>query len=612
MGMAMTSLNQKREQKMALKGELYTADTFSEEQIASVKKHFLELLGQEVSFEIKRNEALIGGFLAIIDGKIYDASVSHRIKETENVLVHGNDADGAEITAEDVNLTGSKPKPFHSSAKAIGSALKQRLDTYEGKSAVYEFGVVTSVGDGVVRIDGLSHTRYGEQIAFNNEIYGMTMDLETDGVGAVLLNGQDEVHVGERVYGTGRVVEVPVGDELLGRVVSPIGLPMDNKPLNAKRYRPVESPAPRIIDRQAVNHPLMTGLIAVDGIIPIGRGQRELIIGDRQTGKTTIAIDTIINQRGKHVYCVYVAIGQKLSTVAQIYETLQAVGAMEYTVIVVSNASDCAAMQYLAPYAGCAIAEQFMYDGKDALIVYDDLSKHAVAYRAMSLLLHRPPGREAYPGDVFYLHSRLLERAGHLNDKLGGGSLTALPIVETMASDISAYIPTNVISITDGQIYLEPELFHAGVRPAVNVGLSVSRVGSSAQKKAMRKVVKKLRLTLAQYRELQIFAQFGSDIDSVTKEILDSGDRLSETLKQAQHEPLQMSEQVLLLYAVMNGYLKEVPSPHVRAFQKGLLQYAHHNYSPLLDDIESSGDLTDEQIKELSACIENYHLTCKA
>ncbi len=597
---------------MALRGELYTAGPFGEEQIESIKQHFLELLGQPVSFEVKRNEALIGGFLAIIDGKVYDASVAYRIKEAQHLLVSNSVSDGAEIAAENVKLTGGGQMPYHSAAKDIGATLKRRLRSFENKSAVYEYGVVTSVGDGVVRIEGLSHTRYGEQIAFDNDVYGMTMDLELDGVGAVLLNDQDNVHVGERVYGTGRVVEVPVGEELLGRVVNPIGMPMDNKPLNASRYRAVESPAPRIIDRQAVNEPLMTGLLAVDGIIPIGRGQRELIIGDRQTGKTTIAIDTIINQRGKHVYCVYVAIGQKLSTVAQIYETLQTAGAMDYTVIVVANASDCAAMQYLAPYSGCAIAEQFMYDGKDALIIYDDLSKHAVAYRAMSLLLHRPPGREAYPGDVFYLHSRLLERAGHLSETNGGGSLTALPIVETMASDISAYIPTNVISITDGQIYLEPELFHSGVRPAVNVGLSVSRVGSAAQKKAMRKVVKKLRLTLAQYRELQIFAQFGSDIDSVTKNILDNGDRLSETLKQNQHEPLQMSEQVLVLFAVMNDYLKSVPSQHVRAFQKGLLQYAHHNYSTLLDEIEESGDLTDEQTAQLRTCIENYQLTCQA
>jgi len=596
---------------MALRGELYTAGPFGEDQIESVKQHFRELLGHEVIFEVKQNEALIGGFLAIIDGKIYDASVAYRVKEAQHMLV-SNSASGAEITAENVRLTGSESKSLHSSAADIGKTLKHRMRSFENKSAVYEYGIVTSVGDGVVRIEGLSHTRYGEQIAFEDDVYGMTMDLELDGVGAVLLNGQDCVRVGERVYGTGRVVEVPVGDELLGRVVNPIGMPLDNKPLNPARYRPLESPSPRIIDRQAVNEPLMTGLLAVDSIIPIGRGQRELIIGDRQTGKTTIAVDTIINQRGKNVFCVYVAIGQKLSTIAQIYETLQSTGAMEYTVIVVASASDCAAMQYLAPYAGCSIAEQFMYDGKDALVIYDDLSKHAVAYRAMSLLLHRPPGREAYPGDVFYLHSRLLERAGHLSEANGGGSLTALPIVETMASDISAYIPTNVISITDGQIYLEPELFHSGVRPAVNVGLSVSRVGSAAQKKAMRKVVKKLRLTLAQYRELQIFAQFGSDIDSVTKEILDNGDRLSETLKQNQHEPLQMSEQVLLLYAVMNGYLKEVAAPHVRAFQKGLLQYVRRNYSAMLEEIEEIGDLTDEIVEELRASIENYHLTCQA
>ena len=596
---------------MALKGELFTAGPFGEDQIESVKQRFYELLGQEVSFEVKQNEALIGGFLAIIDGKIYDASVAHHVKEAQHLLV-SDTVCGLEIVTKNAQSSGDDQRPLHSSAAQIGQTLKKRICSFENKEAVYEYGVVSSVGDGVVRVEGLCHTRYGEQIAFENDVYGMAMDLELGGVGAVLLNGQDNVRVGERVYGTGRVVEVPVGDEMLGRVVNPIGMPLDNKPLNPLRYRPVESPAPRIIDRQSVNEPLMTGLLAVDGIIPIGRGQRELIIGDRQTGKTTIAIDTILNQHGKQVYCVYVAIGQKLSTVAQIHETLLSAGAMDYTVIVVANASDCAAMQYLAPYAGCAIAEQFMYDGNDALVIYDDLSKHAVAYRTMSLLLHRPPGREAYPGDVFYLHSRLLERAGHLSEANGGGSLTALPIVETMASDISAYIPTNVISITDGQIYLEPELFHSGVRPAVNVGLSVSRVGSAAQKKAMRKVVKKLRLTLAQYRELQIFAQFGSDIDSVTKEILDNGDRLSETLKQNQHEPLQMSEQVLLLYAVMNGFLQDVPSPHVRAFQRGLLQYMRRNYGALLDEMEESGDLTEELTEELRAGIENYHLTCQA
>jgi len=497
-------------------------------------------------------------------------------------------------------------------AKEIGAVLKQRLSGYESKPVVYEYGTVLSAGDGVVRIEGLAHSRYGELISFENDVYGMAMNLELGGVGVVLLNGVDDVRTGERVRGTGRVVEVPVGQELLGRVVDPIGVPMDGKPLNAAKFRQVESPSPRIIDREGVNEPLMTGLLAVDSIIPIGRGQRELIIGDRQTGKSTIAVDTIINQRGKNVLCVYVAIGQKVSTIAQLHETLEKAGAMEYTVIVAATASDCAAMQYIAPYAGCAIAEQFMYDGRDALIVYDDLSKHAVAYRAMSLLLKRPPGREAYPGDVFYLHSRLLERAGHLKKEQGGGSLTALPIVETMASDISAYIPTNVISITDGQIYLEPELFHAGVRPAVNVGLSVSRVGGAAQKKAMRKVAKKLRLTLAQYRELQVFAQFGSDIDPVTKKILDDGDRLSETLKQNQHEPLQMSEQVLLLYAVMNDYLKDVPTADVRAFNLGLLQYARRRCGDTLRSVEDGGDLPDELAEGLRACIEAYKESVKA
>jgi len=597
---------------MAQKGELYIAGPFGKEQIESIKAHFAELLGEEVEFDVRRNESLIGGFMAMINGKVYDSSVAFRMKEAQHSMISNQDGSmSAEFVSEDVKATGVGAAPRDRS-HAIGETLRKRLSAYSNKPAVYEFGTVTSVGDGVVQIEGLSHTRYGEQISFDRDVFGMTMDLELDGVGAVLLNGQDEVRVGERVCGTGKVVEVPVGDELLGRVVNPIGMPLDGKPLNPSGYRPVEMPAPRIIDRQAVNEPLMTGLLAVDGIIPIGRGQRELIIGDRQTGKTTIAVHTIINQRGKNVFCVYVAIGQKLSTIAQIFETLQASGAMDYTVIVAANASDCAAMQYLAPYAGCSIAEKFMYDGKDALIIYDDLSKHAVAYRAMSLLLHRPPGREAYPGDVFYLHSRLLERAGHLSDALGGGSLTALPIVETMASDISAYIPTNVISITDGQIYLEPELFHSGVRPAVNVGLSVSRVGSAAQKKAMRKVVKSLRLTLAQYRELQVFAQFGSDVDSVTKGILDNGDRLSETLKQNQHEPLSMSEQVVLLYAVMNGYCKDVPSENIRAFNKGLLQFAHRDAYDLMDAIEEKGDLTDEMIARLKSTIESYKLLAKA
>lgn len=497
-------------------------------------------------------------------------------------------------------------------AKEIGAALRLRLQSYAGAPVVYEYGTVESAGDGVVKIKGLTHSRYGELLAFGQDIFGMAMDLELGGVGAVLLNGVNEVRAGERVRGTGRVVEVPVGPELLGRVVDPIGMPLDAKPLQAAKYRPIETAAPSIIDRQNVNEPLQTGLLAIDSIIPIGKGQRELIIGDRQTGKSTIAIDTIINQRGKNVLCVYVAIGQKVSAIARLHETLRQAGAMEYTCIVAATASDCAAMQYIAPYAGCAIAEHFMYEGKDVLIIYDDLSKHAVAYRAMSLLLKRPPGREAYPGDVFYLHSRLLERAAHLKDELGGGSMTALPIVETMASDISAYIPTNVISITDGQVYLETELFHAGVRPAVNVGLSVSRVGRAAQKKAMRKVSGRLRLTLAQYRELLVFAQFGADIDPSTKGMLDHGDRLSETLKQQQNKPLSLSEQVCLLLCVTEGYLKDVPVQGVRAFNEGLLAYAHKECGAALANIEETGDLTEEISSALRACVLAYSQSVKA
>ncbi|NLT58894.1 MAG: F0F1 ATP synthase subunit alpha [Clostridiales bacterium] len=479
------------------------------------------------------------------------------------------------------------------STRNIGAHLRQRLESYAGKPIVYEYGRVVSTGDGIVRIDGLSHSRNGELIAFDGGLYGMAMDLELGKVGAVLLNGINEMRVDSRARSTGRVVEVPVGEALLGRVIDPLGIPLDGLPLHVETYRAIEQPAPTILDRQNVNEPLQTGLLAIDSMIPIGKGQRELIIGDRQTGKTTVAMDCILNQRGKEVLCVYVAIGQKISTVSKLYEQLRAASAMDYTVLVVATASDCAAMQYIAPYAGCAIAEAFMHQGRDVLIVYDDLSKHAVAYRAMSLLLKRSPGREAYPGDVFYLHSRLLERAAHLSDALGGGSMTALPIVETMAGDISAYIPTNVISITDGQIYLETELFHAGVRPAVNVGLSVSRVGGAAQRQAMRKVAGSLRLTLAQYRELQIFAQFGSDIDPATKKLLDYGDRLTETLKQHQHSPLSLSEQVGLLLAVTGGALGEIPIKSVRAFNAELLKHLNGVCRIPLGEIERTGLLSD-------------------
>ena len=497
-------------------------------------------------------------------------------------------------------------------AKQIGDYLHNRLKSYSGKPVVYEYGKVTATGDGVVKIDGLSRSRYGELVAFEDDVYGMAMDLALGGVSVILLNGINDVRVGSRARGTGRVVEVPVGNIMLGRVVDPLGIPLDGASLHADKFRAIEHPAPTIIDRQNVNEPLQTGLLAIDSMIPIGKGQRELIIGDRQTGKTTIAMDCILNQKGKNIICVYVAIGQKISTISNIYDQLSHAGAMDYTVMVVATASDCAAMQYIAPYSGCSIAEEFMYQGKDVLIVYDDLSKHAVAYRAMSLLLKRPPGREAYPGDVFYLHSRLLERAAHLNDTLGGGSMTALPIVETMASDISAYIPTNVISITDGQIYLETELFHAGVRPAVNVGLSVSRVGGAAQKKAMRKMSSKLRLTLAQYRELMIFAQFGADIDPTTKKLLDYGDRLTETLKQPQHSPLSLVNQVCLLLAVTGNYLNNIPVKMVKTFNDGLLDCLKNTCRIQLSSIEKTGELTSECMQTLNAAIAEYAKNFKA
>lgn len=490
-------------------------------------------------------------------------------------------------------------------AKDIGLVLKDRITSFETEPKVYEYGRVRTCGDGIVRVDGLSGSRYGELLEFEGDVYGMAMDLDIQGVGAVLLNGVNEVRTATPVRGTGRVVEVPVGDALLGRVVDPIGRPLDGMPLRVSQYRPIERPAPAIIDRKPVDRPLQTGILAIDSMIPIGRGQRELIIGDRQTGKTAIAIDAILNQKGKDCLCVYVAIGQKASTVAQVQQTLAEHGALDYTTLVVATASDCAAMQYIAPYAGCAIAEEFMYHGRDALVVYDDLSKHAVAYRAMSLLLRRPPGREAYPGDVFYLHSRLLERSAQLSDDLGAGSMTALPIIETMAGDISAYIPTNVISITDGQIFLETELFHSGMRPAVNVGLSVSRVGGSAQRKAMKKVASFLRLQLAQYRELAVFTQFGSDVDASTREQLEQGAHLTETLKQGRYQPYSLSQQVALLTAMRVGITK-VPLSQVRTFNEELLRHLESIHGSLLRRVEVTGLLPDEDRAVLEQAIATY------
>ncbi|AEJ39005.1 ATP synthase f1, alpha subunit [Sulfobacillus acidophilus TPY] len=492
----------------------------------------------------------------------------------------------------------------------ISAILKEEIEKYGVTTELSESGVVLSVGDGISRIYGLEDCMAGELLEFDNGVYGMALNLEKDNVGCVILGDDEGIKEGDRVRRTGRVVEVPVGEALIGRVVSALGQPLDGKgPIASDRRRPVEYPAPGIIDRQPVNTPLQTGLKAIDAMIPIGRGQRELIIGDRQTGKTALAIDTILNQKDQNVICVYVGIGQKESTIAGIVKTLEEHGAMDYTIVVSAAASEPAPLQYLAPYAGCAMGEEFRDNGKDVLVVYDDLSKHAVAYRAMSLLLRRPPGREAYPGDVFYLHSRLLERAARLSDEKGGGSLTALPIIETLAGDISAYIPTNVISITDGQIFLESDLFFSGVRPAVNVGLSVSRVGGAAQIKAMRQVAGGMRLDLAQYRELAAFAQFGSDLDKATQARLARGARTVEILKQPQYQPLKVEEQVAIIFAVTKGFLDDVPLERIRDFERGFLRYLHEQQAGLLETIRTEKALSDETTKKLSDAIEQFKKT---
>ena len=479
--------------------------------------------------------------------------------------------------------------------------LKSKLGSYTFEPLVYDYGTVKSVGDGVAHVEGLQNRLYGELLEFKNGVFGMALDLEENGVGAVLFDSADSVIVGDSVRGTGRVAEIPVGNTLLGRVIDPIGRPLDGKPLEIKEYLPAERPAPTIIDRRPVKTPLETGILAIDSMVPIGRGQRELIIGDRQTGKTSIALDAIINQKDKAVICVYCAIGQKASNIAHVIEQLNKNGAMPYTVVVASTASDSPATQYLAPYCACSVAEGFMNKGKDVLVVYDDLSKHAVAYRAMSLLLHRPPGREAYPGDVFYLHSRLLERSACLKAELGGGSITALPIIETMGGNISAYIPTNVISITDGQMYLETELFHSGIRPAVNTGLSVSRVGRSAQHDAMKKVSGTLRIELSQYREMAVFARFGSDVDEATAKLLRRGECLTELLKQGKGEPMSLFEQVATLLAYKENIFEGIPLKNVREVSKRLIDELKSTYPEYVLEINSTGKLADdveEQFKQ--------------
>ncbi|MCR5609068.1 MAG: F0F1 ATP synthase subunit alpha [Lachnospiraceae bacterium] len=489
----------------------------------------------------------------------------------------------------------------------ISSVIKEQIKGYSSELEVSDVGTVIQIGDGIARVHGLEKAMQGELLEFPGEVYGMVLNLEEDNVGAVLLGNSNSISEGDTVKTTGRVVEVPVGDAMLGRVVNALGQPIDGKgPIATKKYRQIERVASGVISRKSVDTPLQTGIKAIDSMVPIGRGQRELIIGDRQTGKTAIAIDTIINQKGQNVNCIYVAIGQKASTVANIVKTLEEFGAMEYTTVVASTASELAPLQYIAPYSGCAIGEEWMEEGKDVLIIYDDLSKHAAAYRTLALLLKRPPGREAYPGDVFYLHSRLLERAARLSDELGGGSLTALPIIETQAGDVSAYIPTNVISITDGQIYLETEMFNSGFRPAVNAGLSVSRVGGSAQIKAMKKIAGPIRIELAQYRELAAFAQFGSDLDADTREKLAQGERIKEILKQPQYKPMPVEYQVIIIYAATNKYLLDVAVDDIAAFEKELFEFIDTKYPEIPESIKNEKVISEETEETLKKAIAEF------
>ena len=493
------------------------------------------------------------------------------------------------------------------SAEEITQLIRDQIENYESAVEVAEVGSIISLGDGIARLHGLEKVMAGEMLEFPHEVAGIAMNLEEDQVGAVLLGDYSRLSEGDEVRRTGRIISVPVGDALVGRVVDALGQPIDGKgPIETEHYNPIERIAPGVVARRSVKEPMMTGLKAIDAMIPIGRGQRELIIGDRQTGKTAIAVDAMINQKGGDMICIYVAVGQKRSTVAQVVRTLEENGAMDYSIVVVASASDPAPMQYIAPYAGCAIGEYFRDNGRHALCIYDDLSKHAAAYREISLLLRRPPGREAYPGDVFYLHSRLLERAAKLNDAQGGGSLTALPFIETQAGDVSAYIPTNVISITDGQIYLESDLFNKNIRPAVNVGLSVSRVGGSAQTKAMKKVAGTLRLDLAQFRDLEAFAQFGSELDKASQQQLERGRRLVEILKQKQYAPLPMEKQVMIIYAGVNGFVDDLPVETIQAFEAELYEYLDRKESSVLDKIAEKQALDDEIVQGIESTIKEF------
>ena len=560
---------------------------------AEQEKRFAEFLLRTYGCEIPltfEEDKMLNGFTLTVGTDVYDWSLKSRLRQFEEKL-----------------------KALKSGSDSVIPLMKEAVEDFTPSAEAEETGTVLTVGDEIAVVSGLEHAAYGEILLFSSGVKGMVQDLRRNEIGCVLFGDDAEITEGSLVRRSGKTAGIPVGDGFLGRVVDALGTPIDGKgDISAEGYRPIECPAPGIIDRQPVNAPIETGLLAIDSMFPIGRGQRELIIGDRQTGKTAVALDTILNQKGKNVVCIYVAIGQKSSSVAQLVETLKRRGAMDYTIVVNASASDPASLQYIAPYAGCALGEHFMYQGRDVLIVYDDLSKHAIAYRALSLLLERSPGREAYPGDVFYLHSRLLERSAHLSDALGGGSMTALPIVETQAGDVSAYIPTNVISITDGQIFLETELFHSGVMPAVNPGISVSRVGGNAQIKAMKKVAGTLKLIYSQYRELQSFAQFGSDLDADTKARLAQGERIVEVLKQNRSAPVAVEKQVAILYATIHDYLVNIKVPAVAEYEKGLYEYLDTDAAgaSVMETIRTTGKLekdAEEALKGvLSAYTENF------
>ena len=538
----------------------------------------------EVNIETDVDTSLIGGLRLQVGDTVYDGSLAHRLNVIRNSIVSEAVPEGD-----------------------VAEALRGRLSKEQSKLDAFQVGTVITLSDGICRVSGLSDVMAGEMLEFSGGLRGLVMDLEKDNVGVVMLGYYDNVQEGDEVRRTGKIIEVPVGEALIGRVVDALGRPVDGKGIiHATESRAIESPAPSVLMRRPVSVPMQTGIKAIDALVPIGRGQRELIIGDRQTGKTAIALDTIINQKGKDLICIYVAIGQKESTVASFVNKLREHGAMDYTIVVCANASEPAPMLYIAQYSGAAMGEYFMYNGKDVLIIYDDLSKQAVAYREISLLLHRPPGREAYPGDVFYLHSRLLERAARLSEEAGGGSMTALPIIETQAGDISAYIPTNVISITDGQIFLETDLFNSGVRPAINVGLSVSRVGGSAQLGAMKQVAGRLRMDLAQYRELAAFSQFGSDLDKATRDTLHRGDRMTELLKQGQFAPMEAADQVVSIFAASEGYADDVELADIARFERELLDYVHSSYPEIKDQIMTGKKLSAEQLEKLRSVIAEF------